>query len=124
MPSAAPDAGTLDAFRRHMDDDLDTPGAIALLFNSVRSANAALDNGQTDAAAPLAAAVKEMAKAIGLELRAEADEVDDATAALVSQRDEARASKDFTAADRIRAELESMGWVVEDTPGGTKVRRA
>jgi cysteinyl-tRNA synthetase len=64
-----------------------------------------------------------MATVMGLELRAAADDVDEATAALVRQRDEARAAKDFAAADRIRDELVAAGWVVEDTPGGTKVRR-
>ena len=124
LPAVEPDAGTLDAFRRHMDDDLDTPGAIALLFNAVRGANAALDGGMTDSAAPLAAAAKEIAGALGLGLRAEVDDVDAATAELVRQRDEARAAKDFAAADRLRDELVAAGWVVEDTAAGTKVRRA
>jgi len=124
LPSATPDADTLDAFRADMDDDLDTPGAVALLFNTVRGANAALDAGHAAAAAPLIAAAKEIAGALGLELRVGADEVDEATAELVRQRDEARAAKDFAAADRIRDELVAAGWVVEDTPGGTQVRRS
>jgi cysteinyl-tRNA synthetase len=62
---------------------------------------------------------------MGLELRAGGgEEIDNETAALMRQRDEARAAKDFAAADRIRDELVARGWVVEDTPGGTKVRRA
>ncbi|MBV8161552.1 MAG: cysteine--tRNA ligase, partial [Acidimicrobiia bacterium] len=124
LPPVAPDAETLDSFRRHMDDDLDTPGAVALLFSTVRAANAALDGGETQAARPLAAAANEMASAIGLELRAAAGEVDAAAGELVRQRDEARQNKDFAAADRIRDELTAMGWVVEDTPDGSQVRRA
>jgi cysteinyl-tRNA synthetase len=93
------------------------------LFDTVTRVNAALDSEDVNAAAPLAAAAKEIATAMGLELRAAADEVDDVTAALVRQRDEARAAKDFAAADRIRDELIAAGWVVEDAPGGTKVRR-
>ena len=46
------DAGVLDAFRAAMDDDLDTPAAMALLFDTVRRANAALDAG--DAGGPAA----------------------------------------------------------------------
>jgi cysteinyl-tRNA synthetase len=83
-----------------------------------------MDQGDVSAAAPLAAAAMEIAGAMGLELRGAADEVDPATAELVRQRDEARDRKDFAAADRIRDELVAAGWVVEDTPGGTKVRRA
>jgi len=41
----------------------------------------------------------------------------------VSRRDTARAGRDFATADAIRAELEAAGWVVEDTPGGTRVHR-
>ncbi|TMK83382.1 MAG: hypothetical protein E6G57_15965 [Actinobacteria bacterium] len=87
-------------------------------------ANAALDNGDTERVAPLAAAVRAISAAMGLELRAGDDEVDAATADLVRQRDEARASKDFAVADRVRDELVAAGWVVEDTPAGTQVRRA
>jgi cysteinyl-tRNA synthetase len=124
LPSAEPDEATLDAFRRHMDDDLDTPGAIALLFNAVRGANAAIDSDHMEAAAPLAAAAKEMAKAMGLELRGGGEEIPPDVADLVRQRDEARAAKDFAAADRIRDELVAAGWAVEDTPSGTQIRRS
>jgi cysteinyl-tRNA synthetase len=124
LPAADADEGVLDAFREHMDNDLDTPGATALLFDTVRRANAALDGGDTSSAASLAAAARAISAAMGLELRAGGDEVDDATAELVRRRDEARAAKDFAAADRIRDELVAARWVVEDTPAGTKVRRA
>jgi len=119
-----PDPGVLELFREHMDNDLQTPAATALLFDTVTRANAALDNGDTERVAPLAAAVRAISAAMGLELRAGDDEVDAATADLVRQRDEARASKDFAVADRVRDELVAAGWVVEDTPAGTQVRRA
>ena len=123
LPAAAADEIVLERFHNHMDDDLDTPAATALLFDAVRRANAALDAGETAAAAALAAAAREMAAAVGLELRAEADAVDDETAELVRRRDEARQARDFAAADRLRDELATRGWVVEDTADGTKVRR-
>jgi cysteinyl-tRNA synthetase len=43
--------------------------------------------------------------------------------ALVARRDAARANKDWAAADTIRVELQAMGFVVEDGPHGTVVRR-
>ena len=111
----------LDAFRAAMDDDLDTPKATALLFDTVRRANAALDVG--DAAAPaLVAAAHEIATAFGLVLRPAADvppEVADKAAAL----DAARAAKDFAAADALRDELKAAGWTVETTSRHHRPRR-
>jgi len=123
LPSAPADVGVLEKFTEYMDNDLQTPAATALLFDTVTRVNAALDGGDDAGAASLAEAARAVSAALGLELRADEDEIDEATAALVRQRDEARAARDFAAADRIRDELVAAGWVVEDTPGGTKVRR-
>ncbi len=123
LPPAPSDVAVLERFSVSMDNDLQTPEATALLFETVTRTNAALDAEDVETAAPLASAAKEIAGAMGLELLAAADEIPPDVAELVRQRDAARARKDFTEADRIRAVLESMGWVVEDTPGGTQVRR-
>jgi cysteinyl-tRNA synthetase len=122
LPAGASDAATLGAFRQAMDDDLDTPKATALLFDTVRAANAAIDSGDTERAAALAAAVREIAGAFGLELKGVV-EVPAEVAAKVDALDAARAAKDFTAADALRAELQADGWVVETTKSGTTVRR-
>ena len=45
LGEAAPDPETMVSFRDRMDDDLDTPAATALLFDTVRRANAAIDAG-------------------------------------------------------------------------------
>jgi cysteinyl-tRNA synthetase len=117
------DHETMDRFRDLMDDDLDTPGAMALMFDLVRKVNAALDAGDAAAAAPLAGAVMAICEAVGLELRSEVGEIPPEVAALAAERDEARAAKDFSRADAIRAELQAGGWVVEDTANGTLVRQ-
>jgi len=104
-----------------MDDDLDTPRAMALVSDLVRGANADADAGR-DARAT-AAAVFEMTTALGLELRSESDEVDAESQALVDQRDEARAARDFSRADALRDELKARGWNVEDGPEGTRIHR-
>ena len=116
LPDAEPDPETLARFRERMDDDLDTPGAMSVVFDAVRQAN-------TSADPTVAAAVREMVRAVGLDLRTDGDEIDDATQDLVRQRDEARAAKDFARADAIRDELQAAGWAVEDTPSGTRVHR-
>ena len=125
LPDAEPDEAAMQAFRSRMDDDLDTPGALAGVFSLVTEANRLLDAGDTVAAAPLVAAFFSMLSAVGLELvDASAELVPDDVQALCAARDRARGDKDFAAADLIRDELVALGWVVEDTPTGTQVRPA
>jgi cysteinyl-tRNA synthetase len=115
------DAEVLARFRERMDDDLDTPASMAVLFDTVRRANAAIDSGSGDAGA-LVAAVNEICAAVGLVLNAGGD-VPAEVAAKAAALDAARAAKDFAAADALRAELQADGWTVETTKTGTKVRR-
>jgi cysteinyl-tRNA synthetase len=49
--------------------------------------------------------------------------VDADAAELVRLRDRARAERDWPTADAVRAQLEEAGWVVEDGPAGTRIRR-
>jgi len=121
LDAAEPDPDVLDRFRRRMDDDLDTPGAMAVVFDTVRQGNAAIDGGDP-AAAALAAAVREMTGVLGLELGGAIDVPAD-VAARAAELDAARAGKDFVTADRLRAELQGDGWIVETGAGGTTVRR-
>ena len=123
LGASTPEVSVIEAFRRVMDDDLDTPAATALIFDTVRRANAAVDAGDRAVAASLAAAVTTMCSALGLELRAMTD-VDESASELARQLDAARTAKDFATADRIRGELQSAGYVVETTKDGTRVRRA
>jgi len=111
------DAAVIDRFRAAMDDDLKTPTAVAALFDAVGRANA-----DDDLAA--AAAALEIAGVLGLELRGDAGEVPAEVLARAAARDEARAARDWAAADRLRDELVADGWVVEDTADGTVVRPA
>jgi cysteinyl-tRNA synthetase len=111
-------------FRERMDDDLDTPGAMAVVFGCVTDANRLLDADDEVAAAPLVAAWRSMLQAVGLEVHAAAVAVPPEVVARAVSRDEARAAKDWAAADAIRDELVAEGWVVEDTPAGTTVRPA
>ena len=115
------DAAVLDAFVAAMDDDLDTPTAMALLFDTVRQANAALDRDD-ESARPLVGAVREMAEAVGLVL-GRGDDVPDDVRAQAAALDAARAAKDYAAADAIRSRLQDDGWLVETTTAGTTVRR-
>ena len=119
---ATADEATLQAFRTAMNNDLDTPGATALMFDTIRKANAALDVKDDALAGALAGAVKEMCVAFGLQVNAFA-EVSTDIAEKAIQLDAARAAKDFATADALRNELQAAGYVVETTKEGTKVRR-
>jgi cysteinyl-tRNA synthetase len=121
LAPADADPAVLDQFRQRMDDDLDTPGGTAVLFDTVRRANAALDAGSDDAPA-LVAAVHQICLAVGLVLNAGGDVPADA-AAKAAALDAARTAKDFTTADALRAELQGDGWIVETTKAGTSLRR-
>ncbi|MEN9804564.1 MAG: cysteinyl-tRNA synthetase [Actinomycetota bacterium] len=121
LDSTDPDSEVMASFRERMDDDLDTPSATALLFDTVRRANVAIDAGDATASA-LVAAVHEICRAFGLELKGAA-EVPADVAAKAQALDAARAAKDFATADALRAELQADGWIVETTKAGTSVRR-
>jgi cysteinyl-tRNA synthetase len=120
--TAAADESVLDEFRRLMDDDLNTTGAMGLMFDAVTRANAAADAGDQAAAEALAAAVREIARAVGLELHGESA-VPAHAQATAQALDQARAAKDFATADRLRGELQADGWTVETTRTGTTLRR-
>ena len=121
--SGLPDEATLNAFRTAMDDDLNTPVAVGVMFDAIRRANIAVDSGDTKTAAALSAAVREMCVAVGLQLNA-AEVVDGDSQAKAVALDAARAAKDFATADAIRNELQTLGWLVETTKAGTALRRA
>jgi cysteinyl-tRNA synthetase len=123
LGNVSPDVAALQRFREHMDDDLNTVSATADLFDLVRRANVLADEGRSDEAAPLAAAVLEMASAVGLVVQSRIVGPDEEAAALATQRDEARAAKDWAKADAIRSQLQDLGWIVEDGPSGTQIRR-
>jgi cysteinyl-tRNA synthetase len=93
------------------------------MLTLVKATNSALDAGDATPAAAFAAAVREMAGAVGLVLRGAGDEIPADVAQLVAGRDEARAKRDFAGADTMRDRLVALGWVVEDTPRGTRVHR-
>jgi cysteinyl-tRNA synthetase len=121
--SAGVDSDLVASFRARMDDDLDTAGAMGLVFDAARRGNAAIDAGDLGLVATLAATVTELCGAVGLMLKSAADEVPAAAAASAAALDAARAAKDFATADKLRAELQADGWIVETTKAGTTIRK-
>ncbi len=111
------------AFEAHMDDDLDTSGALAGIFELVTAAHTAADEEDEGRASALARTAAVLVAALGVSLRGGSGDVDEASARMVAQRDEARQAKDWARADALRDELVALGWTVEDTPGGTAIHR-
>jgi cysteinyl-tRNA synthetase len=122
-------AAVPDAFADAMDDDLGVPQALAVLHETVRGGNAALDRGDADAAHRALAEVTAMTAVLGIDeipgagVSGDADATASALDALVQtmidQRAQARADKDWAGADRIRDAIAAAGITLEDTPDGT-----
>ncbi|WP_291057124.1 cysteine--tRNA ligase [Herbiconiux sp.] len=117
-----------DEFREAMDDDLSVPQAIAVIHETVRKGNAALDDEDFAEAAALQGQVLAMTDVLGInplapEWATGTDSGSERALAtlvesLVSDRETARKNRDFTTADRIRDELGQAGISIEDTPTG------
>ena len=113
-----------DEVSKRLDADLDTPGALSLIFDALSSANAAADSGDGAGASQLAKAISALLGALGLSLDCSVGEpMASHTEALVRARDEARANRNWAEADRLRDELVADGWNVEDSSSGTVIRR-
>jgi cysteinyl-tRNA synthetase len=128
-PGAWPASDRAEAMSREfaeaMDDDLNTARALAAVFDFVREANKAADAGSLDAAGASAAvaALRGADKILGV-LPSAAEQVPAEIEAAIEARQAARKRRDFAEADRIRQELAGKGIVLEDTPGGTRWKRA
>jgi cysteinyl-tRNA synthetase len=124
LPEGEPDEAVLDEFRRLMDHDLNTPGAVDLLFTLVKRGNKALAIDDDTDAATAAATVHQICTAVGLELEgADLRPIPDDMLALAAERDQARQARDFDRSDALRQQLQERGYIVEDGPAGTQLRR-
>ena len=123
---AAAVAAYEERFHAAMDDDFNTPGALAVLFELARDINKLREEGSATAA-PLGAALRRLGGVIGL-LQRESQAflhggvVDGPTnaqiEALIAQRAEARKNKNWAESDRLRGELKRAGVMLEDVAGG------
>ena len=119
-------------FAEAMDDDLAIPQALAVLHERVRAGNQALDSEELESAASVRGEVIAMTDILGINpLDVEWTDagdtrmrtaLDSLVATLLTHRDDARSSRDFARADRIRSELLSVGIQLEDTPQGPEWR--
>ncbi|CAN5509333.1 cysteine--tRNA ligase [soil metagenome] len=130
--ASAPEGGTADDAQvdqalAALDDDLNTPEAVSVMFTAVRDGNAALSGGDRDAAASARATALAIAGLLGLEATpgdAGGPDVGPLVEALLQLRDRARVERDFATSDQIRDALVAGGIVVEDSRDGVRWRLA
>jgi cysteinyl-tRNA synthetase len=118
------------AFRGHIMADLNTAAALGVVFDLVRALNTAIDAGQLggDDAARVRDLFEDFDRVLGvLALRRAEDEQPpvpvEEIERLIEARRAARRARQFGEADRIRAELEARGIILEDSAAGTRWKR-
>jgi cysteinyl-tRNA synthetase len=129
-PVAEVDGALMESFRQEMDDDFNTPRALALVFDEVRTLNRLLDDKQLKGLERRAAALRSMCDTLGLlhegyferkktrwlgKATISREDIEN----LIGERARARNAKNWGEADRIRKELAASGVIIEDTPEGT-----
>jgi cysteinyl-tRNA synthetase len=119
----------MENFHQEMDDDFNTPRALALIFDEVRALNRLLDEKKSKGLEARAAALRAMCATLGLLYQgyferkkerwlSKASVTRVQIEAQIAQREQARKSRNWSEADRIRSELQALGVVLEDTPEG------
>jgi cysteinyl-tRNA synthetase len=143
-------AATRQSFTAHMDEDFNTAGAVAAVFELVSAANVAIADGISgsqlaDAVSQVADTITELLAVLGVQVQLPAGNEDELPRELVSlanklanydgdlpaqaadvlleARSQARANKDWGTADAIRDGLAELGYTIEDTAQGTRVVR-
>ncbi len=126
-PAGAPSSRLAELraqFEAAMDDDFNTPQALGVLFEIARVVHEDRERGDAPALAAGAAELRRLGGALGLFTRPRDEAGPSADVErLVRERAEARARRDFRRSDELRAEIQRLGWLVEDTPGGPRLTR-
>lgn len=126
-PEDAAFTAALDGYRARfedaMDDDLNTADALGALFELARACNTFVSQPRGGAAIDAAAALFDrLCGVLGLLQHAQEEAVPAEALELLEQRQQARAARDFARADALRDQLKALGYAVEDTKQGPKLR--
>ncbi|TYP47021.1 cysteine--tRNA ligase [Thermosediminibacter litoriperuensis] len=107
-----------------MDDDFNTAGAIAVLFDMIREFNVSLnENSSREAVRKTKEMVLELGGVLGFFSKFQPLLLDEEIERKIKEREEARKAKNYALADKIRDELRARGIILEDTPAGVRWKR-
>jgi len=109
----------LEEFKKAVNNDLDMPKALSIVWNMTRTKNKSAHN-----ASKLSFLVNEMDKILGLDLfKKEKLEIPTNIKKLIQEREQARKNKNWTKSDQFRNKINSLGYQVEDTSKGSKISK-
>jgi cysteinyl-tRNA synthetase len=125
--NAAPDSqfapAKSDKFFEALDDDLNISGALAEVFNQIRDTNRLINQAElTDGQAAALLSWWDRINGV-LQLQQETEGIPDRVTSLLHKREQARAVKDWSVSDSLRAEIEALGWLIKDTKQGPKLMK-
>ncbi len=117
-----------EKFEDAMQDDFNTPKAIAAVFELIRKTNPLLEHNQVSSKEKkeILSFLKRADEVFGFIFwgKQEAQDVPKDIWKLVLKRESLRKEKQWSKADEVRIQLEQKGWVIEDTPQGPRVKRS
>ncbi|MFA5097103.1 MAG: cysteine--tRNA ligase [Candidatus Margulisiibacteriota bacterium] len=106
-----------------MDRDFNTPEALAAVFDLIRAYNENRFKLSTEDINNIRLQLEEFNNVMEFGIKEKKAEVKDNINDLVAQRTAAKKEKDFKLADKLRAEIEAKGYIIEDTPFGSFVKK-
>jgi len=112
-------------FEAAMDDDLNTPLALSALYDLITHVNKKISSGEMNAekAAKIPNTFAKMNKVLGLKFSEKETEIPEDVRKLADERLTARDSKDFLKADKLRKDIEKMGYLIEDSGNSYKIKK-
>ncbi len=110
-------------FERAMDDDLNTPQALTVLFDMITTANRAMDNGADINSAEITSFFHATLRVLGITITTEVADIPKDIHTLAQQRDDARKNNDFDTADQLRDRIIDAGYDITDTPDGYHIKK-
>lgn len=112
-------------FREALEDDFNTPKAITIFRELSRTANVYLETGRNrQVLEKIHSLYRQFSEVLGLFAQAGKEEIPEEVLRLVEEREAARKKKDWTTSDAIRKNIKSLGYIVQDTKEGPKVKKA